>query len=63
VKLLLQYKVYFLPGSVAEMPGYFRISLTTNDDMIERALPGFQKAFERARLLKSAIPPNPVFSV
>jgi aspartate aminotransferase len=52
VKLLQHYKIYCLPGSVAEMPGYFRISLTANDDMIERALPGFEKAFERARLLE-----------
>ena len=53
VKLLQQYQIYCLPGSVAEMPGYFRISLTANDDMIERALPGFEKAFERARLFET----------
>jgi aspartate aminotransferase len=37
--------VYCLPGSVLEMPGYFRISLTANDDMIERSLPGFAAAY------------------
>jgi hypothetical protein len=26
---------------VVEMPGYFRISLTGNDEMIDRALPIF----------------------
>ena len=38
-----------LPGSVAEIPGYFRLSLTATDDMIDRALPGFAAAFEHAR--------------
>jgi Aspartate/tyrosine/aromatic aminotransferase len=32
------------PGSLMEMPGYFRISLTASDEMIERALPGFKAA-------------------
>ncbi len=36
--------VFCLPGQVAEMPGYFRISLTANMDMIERALPRFAAA-------------------
>jgi len=34
-----------LPGS----PGYFRLSLTATDEMIERSLPGFARAMERAR--------------
>jgi len=46
--LLAVHRVYCLPGSVFEMPGYFRISLTANDAMIERALPGFRAAFEKA---------------
>ncbi len=29
-----------LPRTVAELPGYFRISLTANDAMIERARAG-----------------------
>ena len=33
-------------GSLVELPGYFRISLTANDEMIERALPGFAAAFQ-----------------
>ena len=37
-----------LPGTVVELPGYVRISLTANDEMIERALPGFQAAARRA---------------
>jgi aspartate aminotransferase len=36
--------VFVLPGAVAEIPGYFRVSLTANEEMIQRALPGFAKA-------------------
>jgi aspartate aminotransferase len=36
--------VLCLPGSVAEMPGYFRISLTASDAMIQHAIPGFAEA-------------------
>ena len=31
--------VWVLPGSVAELPGRLRISLTATDAMVERALP------------------------
>jgi aspartate aminotransferase len=31
-----------LPGQTFQMPGYFRISFTASDAMIERALPGFK---------------------
>jgi aspartate aminotransferase len=41
---LASQNVFCLPGSMAEAPGYFRISLTANDDMIERALPRFAEA-------------------
>jgi aspartate aminotransferase len=41
VEQLAAHDVYCLPGRVVEMPGYFRISLTANDAMIERSLPGF----------------------
>lgn len=40
--------IFCLPGVVVEAPGYFRISLTANDDMIERALPGFARAIREA---------------
>jgi aspartate aminotransferase len=36
--------IFVLPGSVAEIPGTFRISLTASDEMIDRALPGFRRA-------------------
>lgn len=48
VDLLAEHDILCLPGSVAELPGYFRISLTANDHMIERALPGFAAAYARA---------------
>jgi aspartate aminotransferase len=41
-------EVFCLPGKVVEMPGYFRISLTANDKMIEKAIPSFAAAFRRA---------------
>jgi aspartate aminotransferase len=34
---------------MVEMPGYFRISLTASDEMIERSLPGFAAALEQVR--------------
>lgn len=46
--LLAEQNVFVLPGTVVELPGYIRISLTANDDMIERAMPGFQAAYQRA---------------
>ncbi len=48
IKLLAEQHVYCLPGTVCEMPGYFRISVTANDEMIERGIPGFARAMERA---------------
>lgn len=44
VERLAKHDILCLPGTVVELPGYFRISLTANDDMIERALPGFAAA-------------------
>jgi aspartate aminotransferase len=44
IRLLAEQNIYCLPGWVIEMPGYFRISLTANDEMIERSLPGFAAA-------------------
>lgn len=34
--------VFVLPGSLMNAPGYFRISLTASDDMVERALSEFR---------------------
>jgi aspartate aminotransferase len=47
--LLVRHDVFVLPGSVFEMPGWFRLSVTASDDMCERAVPAFAKAIEEAR--------------
>jgi aspartate aminotransferase len=44
VDRLARDKVYVLPGHLVEMPGRFRISVTGNDDMVERAIPIFEAA-------------------
>jgi aspartate aminotransferase len=49
IDLLAEQHIYCLPGSMMEMPGYFRISLTASDEMIQRALPGFAAALEKAQ--------------
>src|SRR4029079_12226514 len=46
---LAEHDILVLPGAVVELPGYFRISWTANDEMIERALPGFQAALAQAK--------------
>ena len=33
-----------LPGTIVELPGWFRISLTASDDMVDRGLEAFRKA-------------------
>jgi aspartate aminotransferase len=38
--------VFVLPGKIFELPGWFRISLTGNDEMVDRALPGFARALK-----------------
>lgn len=43
-QILADNHILCLPGTVVELPGYFRLSLTASDEMIDRALPGFQKA-------------------
>ena len=41
---LAEQDVLVLPGSVVELPGWFRVSLTANDDMVDRGLVGFERA-------------------
>ena len=50
VKRLQHHKVLCLPGSVAEISGYFRISITASDAMIDRSLAGFKAAIEPVRI-------------
>jgi aspartate aminotransferase len=40
--------VFVLPGSLMNAPGYFRISLTASDEMVERALPAFREVGQLA---------------
>ncbi|MGH8887003.1 MAG: aminotransferase class I/II-fold pyridoxal phosphate-dependent enzyme [Egibacteraceae bacterium] len=46
-ELLAQDHVYVLPGKLVEMPGYFRITLTATDEMIDLALPVFGTAIQK----------------
>ena len=41
---LARHRVLVLPGSVVEVPGWFRVSLTASDQMIEAGIPRFAAA-------------------
>jgi aspartate aminotransferase len=45
---LSRHKVLVLPGSVVELPGWLRVSLTASDEMVGRGLPGFGAALDAA---------------
>jgi len=47
-QLLADEDVIILPGTVVEVPGWFRISLTASDAMVEASLAGFDRARARA---------------
>lgn len=42
--VLARHKVLVLPGSIVEVPGWFRISLTSSDQMVEDSIPRFAAA-------------------
>ena len=46
--ILAEENVLVLPGTVVEVPGWFRISLTASDEMVESSLAGFERARTRA---------------
>jgi len=46
--LLGKHRVLVLPGTIVEVPGWFRISLTATDEMVERGIPGFAAAYAEA---------------
>ena len=50
-ELLAEENVLVLPGTVVEVPGWFRISLTASDEMVEGGLAGFERARTRAASL------------
>lgn len=54
VDMLAAENVFVLPGCIVEMPGYFRITLTASDDMVERSLPIFAAAMEAAKRQSAA---------
>jgi aspartate aminotransferase len=41
--------VLVLPGTIVEVPGWFRVSLTASDEMVEASLPRFAAAMHEAR--------------
>ncbi|HKW59720.1 MAG TPA: aminotransferase class I/II-fold pyridoxal phosphate-dependent enzyme [Candidatus Dormibacteraeota bacterium] len=47
---LAEENVFVLPGRMFELPGWFRISLTANDEMVERSLAGFARAISASRV-------------
>lgn len=49
ITLLGEENILCLPGYTFEMPGFFRLCLTVNDETIERSLPGFARAIARVR--------------
>jgi aspartate aminotransferase len=51
VGYLQEEKILVVPGSGFGGPGHFRIAYCVDDQTIENGLPGFQRAFDRARSL------------
>ena len=43
--LLARHRVLVLPGTIVEVPGWFRISLTASDQMVEDGIPRFAAAW------------------
>ena len=55
-ELLARSDVFVMPGRLVEMAGYFRISLTANDDMIDRSVSGFAAAMVDTKEARLATP-------
>ena len=49
VNLLQEECILTVPGSGFHGPGHFRIAFCVNDDTITNAMPGFEKAFKKAK--------------
>lgn len=52
VRLLVEENILAVPGSGFGGPGYFRLAYCVDDHTIERALPGFARAMDKARSLR-----------
>ena len=48
-ELLAKHRVLVLPGTIVEVPGWFRISLTASDEMVEAGIPRFAAAMADTR--------------
>ena len=48
-KTLADKGIFCIPGTLMDMPGYIRLSLTANEGMIERAIPKFAEALRTVR--------------
>jgi aspartate aminotransferase len=48
-RLAAEHDVLVLPGTVVELPGWVRISLTASDEMVDQGLRGFERAFAEFR--------------
>ena len=44
---LAERNVFVMPGRIMNTPGYFRISLTASDEMLQRSLPAFREVGKR----------------
>lgn len=51
-ELLAKHDVFVMPGDFFGTPGYFRISLTASEEMIERSLPIFAAVYHEATALE-----------
>lgn len=49
IESLARRDVFVFPGVLFETPGFFRISLTANQEMIEQSLPAFEAAIKESR--------------
>jgi aspartate aminotransferase len=47
-ELLARHRLLVLPGTIVEVPGWFRISLTASDEMVEAGIPRFAAARREA---------------
>jgi aspartate aminotransferase len=50
-EILARHRVLVLPGTIVEVPGWFRVSLTASAEMVEMGIPRFAAALEEARAL------------
>ena len=46
--LLARHRVLVLPGTIVEVPGWFRVSLTASDEMVDAGIPRFEAARQEA---------------